>query len=267
MEPLVPPPESDFSYDDRGGSDVSECNHGLFSLLELLLTEGNAEAETPQSVQQCVEALRCEGYTRDALDYRCSYIVLALLECVGFVDQSDERAIVVRQHFIAQLCSQGHYKWAIFVACQLESDIVRTRSVKSLLSRWAASAKWDDDVCKGHEAENIAFLIHRLRIPVSWVHEATAYREGYVRHFADQATHLIKAFLPCAVAPGDQDEHKRLNALYYEAHRIICDDIAPSAVLHSGISATNLANLLALCAMKWAIRTFLQSETKSSRDI
>ena len=107
VEPLVPPPESDFLYDDRGRSDVSECNHGLFSLLELLLTEGNAEAETPQSVQQCVEALRCEGYTRDALDYRCSYIVLALLECVGFVDQSDERAIVVRQHFIAQLCSQG----------------------------------------------------------------------------------------------------------------------------------------------------------------
>merc|ERR1712100_487174 len=99
--PLVPPPESDFLYDDRGGSDVSEVNHGLFSLLELLLTEGNADAETPQSVQQCIEALRCEGFTRDPLDYRCSYLVLALLECIGFVDQGDDRAAVVRQHYIA----------------------------------------------------------------------------------------------------------------------------------------------------------------------
>ncbi len=246
MGPLVPPPESDFVYDDRGGSDVSEVNHGLFSLLELLLTEGNAEAETPQSVQQCIEALRCEGYTRDPLDYRCSFVVLALLECIGFVDQGDERAVVVRQNFIAQLCSHGHFKWAIFVACQLENDAVRTYSVKQLLSRWAASSSWDGDDSKGGESADVAFLVHRLRIPVSWVHEATAHREGYARHFSEQAAHLIKAFLACATVPGSQNESGRLQSLYLEAHRVICDDIAPLAVLRSGKAATDLAKLLAL---------------------
>lgn len=118
--------------------------------------------------------------------------------------------------------------------------------MKLLLSRWAASATWDNDACVGDEAGDVAFLVHRLRIPVSWIHEATAHREGYVRHFSEQATHLIKAFLTCAVAPGDQEEHTRLQTLYHEAHRVICDDIAPSAVLRSGIAATNLAKLLAL---------------------
>ena len=101
---VVPVPETDFPLEDGGVGALHSmgvgANHGVFSVLELLLSEGNAEAETDLSVAQCIEALRCEGFTRDALDHRGVFMVLSLLECIGFVDQSDERACVVRKHFL-----------------------------------------------------------------------------------------------------------------------------------------------------------------------
>merc|ERR1711871_938134 len=252
---VVPPPESDFVLE--GDEDVVglrskgvTANHGVFSLLELLLTEGNADAETEHSVAQCVEALRCEGFTRDALDSRGCFIVLALLECIGFVAQSDERACVVRQHFIAQLLSEGLHTWAIFVACQQEDHHLRTCNVKRLLNQWACATEGEGRKRSALDSaweKDVDFLTSVLLVPTSWVYEALAHRAGYDGKPFSQASFLIRAMLACEpVSDAGSLARERVDALSREAHRVICDDIAPGAILRSGAAVEELSKLLAL---------------------
>jgi hypothetical protein len=250
---LVPEPEADFLLDDNeegvgsttSSSDGKAVNHGVFSLLELLLTAGNAEAETEQSVAQCVEALRGAGFTRDIMDHRAVYMVLAVLECVGFVAQGDQQATVVRQQFVGQLIALHMHPWALFVACQIEDDDVRTQTTRDLLMQWAASGGGGSD-------RDTDFLLHTLHLPASWVHEAAAYRAGYAGNCNEKAAALVRALLACEPAPdAGSAEQARADALCAEANKVICEEIAPTAILQSGSAVKRLAKLLAL----------LQSET------
>ena len=157
---------------------------GLFSVLDLLLTEGNHEEETELTQQQCIEALKSEGYSADPLDYRAPYVILVLLECLGFQDNRDKQACVVRQHYVQQLMDLQQWKWAVFVSLQIADDSVRTSTAKNVIFRWAGSPDWEvQGAGTGGNGSNGSgnginerFLRDELKIPVSWLHEATAYR-------------------------------------------------------------------------------------------
>jgi len=253
-EPLIP-------ADQTLRSEVTP--NGLFSLLELLLTDGNDAVETEESVQQCINALSSEGYTRDPLDHRASYLVLVLLECLGFVDQTDAHASIVRQHMIHQLTALGQYKWAIMISLQITDDAVRTVTAKDLVQRWAGAIGWQQ-----HDTWDENFLRQQLKMPVSWIHEATAYRAGYYScadetrsaDVGSQAKYLIEAYLSSgknmqadedapvtwAVAPTAETV-KRRASLREAALDTVCTKIAPLAMLKLGGAINDrLAELLDL---------------------
>jgi len=237
--------------------------NGLFSLMELLLTDGNDAVETEESVQQCINALSSEGYTKDPLDHRASYLVLVLLECLGFVDQTDAHASIVRQHMIHQLTLLGQYKWAIMVSLQITDHAVRTVTSRDLLLRWAGAIGWQQ-----HDAWDENFLRYQLKMPVSWIHEATAYRVGYYSRadetraadVGSQAKYLIEAYLSSgknmgvdeqapgawAVSPTTETARRRAS-LREAALDTVCTKIAPLAMLKLGGSINDrLAELLDL---------------------
>jgi len=237
--------------------------NGLFSLLELLLTEGNDAVETEESVQQCINALSSEGYSKDPLDHRAPYLVLVLLECLGFVDQTDAHAAIVRQHMIHQLTTLGQYKWAIMVSLQITDNAVRTLTAKDLLQRWAGAIGWQQN-----DTWDENFLRQQLKMPVSWIHEATAYRCGYYSHadetrsadVGSQAKYFIEAYLSSGKNMSTDEEApatwtvtptsetlKRRASLREAALDTVCTKIAPLAMLKLGGAINDrLAELLHL---------------------
>ena len=254
---LVDPPTT-LHNSNRTSTTIS----GVFSLMELLLTEGNDEIETEESMLQSVRALSSDGYSSDPMDYRVPYIVLVLLECLGFVDQADAHASIVRQHMIFQLTRAGMWKWALVVALQITDHKIRTVIARDLLQRWAGAVGWQQQMdCD----EN--FLREQLKMPVSWIHEATAYRCGSYApsvmrlDAGSQAKYFIEAYLTSGkfldngaiIAPGERRAAptgvclRRRGRLRDSALDVICSKIAPLAMLKLGNSVSDrLAELLDL---------------------
>ena len=223
---LVDPPVSSYVKDtDPLGADViTNTKHGLYSLLELLfpdssnqrLTEAELNAELNRKI---VASLLPAGYTRDALDYRTSYLILAVLESAGVADEQASYACIVRQHLIFQLLSFGLWKWAVFIALQLKDVHARYSLSRDIVLRFAGCRDWElveDD----SSAEK--FLSHRVNIPQVWIYEATAYRLGYEFDRFQQAMYLIDA---------KQWDHGK---------EILCIYVAPKAILASSSVAAKL---------------------------
>merc|ERR1711988_324751 len=195
-------------------------------------------------------------------DYRCSYLLLCLLECIGFVGESDECSLIVRRHMIAQLLSHQLFHWACFVACQIEAHDVRTNTVKSIIIQWCNHANnYDESNHLGSYSElDIAFLTKELKLPRSWIHEAQAYActSKYSR-----AIELINAFKTGQnyraldkSQPARQRidlktaaiyarlVYERAESLRKEAYKLVCTDIAPRALFMTSKAKHDLFTLL-----------------------
>jgi hypothetical protein len=233
---LADAPVSAFEQDaDPLGADVSypTATTGLYSLLELLFpsaASSSAAAAAASNMdsddlmiayevrRSVVTALHPSGYSRDALDYRASYLLLVMLESAGISSVYAEHADIVRRHFVFQLLSEGHWQWALFVALQLPSVSARYCLVSDILMRFAGG-------CTAN-AELFSFLTTSLNIPAPLLHTAEACEQGYQLQYAKQVNSLIAA------------------GSYSLATQVIVTKIAPNALLAAGDTAHKLLLLL-----------------------
>ena len=247
--------------EDPLGADVSypATQHGLYSLLDLLfpssignsttstaggenaMMEGgasyqDAEAEADAALLQEVEtkviaALRPSGYTRDALDYRASYMLLVLLESAGIARSDATYALIVRQHFISQLLAAGCWQWAVFVALQLPHPTVRADLVRDIVLRWGGESRWEDQLqdtaASAAAAGDLQCMItQQLLVPDSLIHESAAYLCGYQWHYEQQVDQL------------------NLAGQWQIALEVTVDKIAPRAILASAGAIDQMLVLL-----------------------
>jgi len=249
---------------------------GLFSLLEVLFSPIKDSTSEPNYFDAdedvILKALAPEGYTLDPLDYRGSYILLCLLECLGLVDSGDAHSYIIRQHMISQLIFTGKWQWAIFVAMQLPDAVNRETTVRGIVTRWAPLDGWetlsqDGDIC---QISNQAFITRDLGVPSQWIHEATAFHHGYMHEYRRQVEYLHLA--------KEKTDAADLNIA--TANRIICSQLALSELLYSPEnpstkeSASRLLSLLekvndGIAEVDWSseskeLRNFLRSETGHS---
>lgn len=225
---------------DAQGADVSypETKHGLYSLLELLfpsntassamdLDAANLELDIRNNV---IAALKPNGYTRDALDHRASFLLLTLLECGGISHISATHAHIIREHYIFQLLSVGLWQWALFVALQIPDVSARYCLVSDILQRFAGEYQWEQEekLAAGHTAfpSMFSFLTTSLNIPAAMLHEANAYYAGYQQNFNKQVNSLLSA------------------GKYTLATEITVRHLAPVALLASGAASSKLLELL-----------------------
>lgn len=265
------------------GADVSypATQHGLYSLLELLYpsasssggsssggrcnngTTGSQDDDNNSSEaslalsmdldgtgleleirNSVITALSPAGYTRDALDYRASYLLLVMLECAGISDRDAVHAHIIRQHYIFQLLSAGLWQWAVYVALQISDVSTRYSLVNDIVLRWGAPDTWDtqeeSSALDNHTTTSAAltnrnsynngspqsFLIRSLSLPEALLHEAASYYCGYEHSYTKQVSHLISA------------------SLYTQATEVTVLKIAPTAMLASGAASRNLLLLL-----------------------
>lgn len=214
--------------------------HGLYSLLQVFFRHSDVSDEEMEV--KIVNALRGEGYTRDSLDYRASYMVLQLLECMGVASSSSAYSSITRAHFISQLISEGYWLWAVFVALQIPDDVQRSFTVKEMILRYAVFDRavnlsdfstGTSDVSKltslrgnACTADQVHFLVDVLRVPISWLHEAAACRSGYAHDHIKQVQHFNFA------------------QLWRPAKEIVCTKLAPLIWTKSSSASTTLKSLL-----------------------
>jgi hypothetical protein len=239
----VDPPASPYVSDtDALGMNVQypDVKHGLHSLLQVFFRHPDVSDEEMEV--KIINALRGEGYTRDSLDYRASYLVLQLLECMGVASSISAYSSITRAHFIAQLISEGCWLWAVFIALQIPDDIQRSFAVKEMVLRYAvfdgevnlsdiSNGTSDvsglislrDNACT---ADQVHFLVDILRVPLSWLHEAAACRSGYAHDHIKQVQHFNFA------------------QLWRPAKEIVCTKLAPLIWTKSSSASSTLKSLL-----------------------
>jgi hypothetical protein len=238
----VDQPSSSYQNDSSVlGGDVSYpgVTHGLYSLLQVLFRDSDAGDDEMEG--KIIQSLRCEGYTRDLLDYRAVYLVLVLLECMGIAAPDTSYACSIRKHFITQLISEGYWLWAVFVALQISDDVSRGIIVKEMIFRYAVIDGDFEGIIDSNEifdysrlrslkccnnSDQAYFLVNILKVPLSWLHESAAYRYGYSCNYFKQVQHLNFA------------------KLWLPAKEIVCTKLAPMILLKSSVASHSLLLLL-----------------------
>eukprot|EP00128_Syssomonas_multiformis_P018802 Colp12_sorted_trinity150504_noHs@2013 len=210
--------------------------HGLYALLELLFPTSPAasmdmdEAELEMDTRnKVITALRPNGYTRDALDHRASYLLLVMLESGGLSHINATHAHIIRQHYIFQLLSAGLWQWALFVALQIPDLSARYCLVSDIVLRFGSECNWtaEKQAAERHSSPSLyAFLTTALSIPEALLHEASAYRAGYECNYNKQVMSLISA------------------GRFRLATEVTVSHLAPTAMLASGAAADQLLELL-----------------------
>lgn len=178
--------------------------HGLYSLLQAVCQAGDGHVQQTTDV---MNALRPEGFTADSLDYRASFLVLAMLECCEgrgtrptaetALLQSQTHACIVRMHFIAQLCSENAWKWAVVVAMKTLGSHRRSLAVKNILDQWVGQKDpmWEPE----QDADSI-FFVERLGVPPSWILQAAACRCGYLFQHEREARFWTRAWVTSSLS-------------------------------------------------------------------
>lgn len=241
QDSVVDAPVSPYLSDkDAQGADVSypKTVHGLYALLELLFPGAAStnmdlgEAELEMDIRNnVIAALRPNGYTRDALDHRASFLLLVMLESAGISHINAVHANIIRQHYIFQLLSAGLWQWALFVALQIPDLSARYCLVSDIVLRFGGECDWEEEKKAsskgGHAYPSLyTFLTTALNIPEELLHEASAYRAGYQHQHNMQVRSLIAA------------------GKYRLATEVTVTHLAPTAMLASGAAAEQLLQLL-----------------------
>jgi hypothetical protein len=160
----------------------------LYSFFRLLFcNNGNALVDT-ELESRLQASLRCEGVTRDPLDYRASFLMLTLLDCCGLVridpntQLSEASACIVRRHFVNQLLAAGEWQWALFVVLLIENEFQRNFLAKEIILRYAGDATATTTLQHRRPealADDDQFVVDFFKIPYEWLHESIGYRFGY----------------------------------------------------------------------------------------
>lgn len=125
--------------------------------------------------------------TSDPLDYRLSWHLWTVLQALNYTHLSEQSQGVLHASYAAQLENVGLWQWAIFVLLHITNTQMRERAVRELLNRHCALSETPES----HDKED--FLIKRLCVPASWIHEAKAMRARKEGDKHKEALYLSKA--------------------------------------------------------------------------
>lgn len=134
-----------------------------------------------------------------------SWLLWQQLQALGYSHLSETAAAQLTTAFASQLENCGLWHWAVFVAMHLKSNPSFVQSfVEDIIGRHL-----------GQEVDpsSESFLIEKLGVPSQWIEKARAVKALYVFSPRLQATSLLAA------------------GLYSQAHDVICDELAPEAIL------------------------------------
>uniref|UniRef100_A0A182K2G3 Nuclear pore complex protein Nup98-Nup96 n=1 Tax=Anopheles christyi TaxID=43041 RepID=A0A182K2G3_9DIPT len=139
------------------------------------------------------------SHTADVTDYRLSWLLLQVLETLGYHHCSEFCRSQIHVAFASQLESHGLWQWAVYVLLHLNDQSRRELSIQQLLYRHTQLVS--DSVCEDEtlEAERQDYLsrenfvVEELGVPEKWIFWAKAVRAGADFDYKQQAHYLLLA--------------------------------------------------------------------------
>ena len=157
------------------------------------------------------------SHTRNVSENTLSWLLWQQLRALGYCHLSDTAAAQLTTSFATQLENNGLWQWAVFVLQHLNTTAPVVQAlIEEIIGR---HVQLDAD------KQSEQFLKEMLNIPVPWIEKARSVKAMYSFSRRLQADSLLSA------------------GLYAEAHDVICDELAPEAVLSESIA--ELEKLLA----------------------
>ena len=157
------------------------------------------------------------SHTWNVCENVLSWLLWQQLQALGYSHLSETAAAQLTTAFASQLENCGLWHWAVFVAMHLKSTPSFVQAfVEDIIGR---------HIGQESDQQSERFLIEKLGIPSQWIEKSRAIKALYSFSPRLQATSLLAA------------------GLYNQAHDVICDELAPEAILSE--SYQELEELLA----------------------
>ena len=145
------------------------------------------------------------SHTWDLKESLLSWLLWQQLQALGYTHLSETAAAQLTTAFATQLENNGLWHWAVFVMLHLNSTPSTVKDfVEAIIGRHI-------ELQVDEESER--FLGEQLGIPAQWIEKARSVKARYSCSPRLEAHSLLAA------------------GLYSQAHDVICDDIAPEAIL------------------------------------
>eukprot|EP01114_Cavostelium_apophysatum_P010587 TRINITY_DN2449_c0_g1_i4.p1 TRINITY_DN2449_c0_g1~~TRINITY_DN2449_c0_g1_i4.p1 ORF type:complete len:1866 (-),score=435.79 TRINITY_DN2449_c0_g1_i4:22-5619(-) len=143
------------------------------------------------------KALSPSAYSPFALDYKLSWHLLSVFQSLNSLMSP---IVSIYLQYAAQLEYLGLWQWSVYVLLHLpRENFERDRMIKELLVRHVlelgdvAERDIAEDVTSDSAITKEAFLIHKLRIPRSWLEEAKGWLAAYRGEDFAYCKHLLDA--------------------------------------------------------------------------
>ncbi|XP_075227929.1 nuclear pore complex protein Nup98-96 [Lycorma delicatula] len=126
-------------------------------------------------------------HTSDPIDYRLSWLLMQVLEALGYTHLSELSASHIHVCFAAQLESHGLWHWAVFVLLHIKNKPRRQSAVMDMIGRHATLNK------KNALSPEELFLLEKLNVPKQWLFQAKATLALSYCSYEDAAVFLLEA--------------------------------------------------------------------------
>lgn len=154
--------------------------------------------------------IRPENSQISPLDTRLTWQLSQALTASGkatYGSSADEKSDALTLSYASQLTNGGHWLDAIFVLLHLSQAAARAKAIQDLLALNAGKIGT-------RESEAFTTLVEKYKIPAAWIWSAKAL---YMRAVAKDAKKEVDCLIHAEA--------------YDEAHRTLCRDVAPNAVI------------------------------------
>lgn len=130
------------------------------------------------------------NYTKDLMDYRLSFLLLEVIETLGYRHLSDSCRLKIYISFAEQLETNGMWEWSLWAMLHITDQNHREAAVQQLLYR---HIRIDGEVEAEDYADKERFVIEVLMVPEKWLSYAKAVRAGAMGSHHLEVKYLLKA--------------------------------------------------------------------------
>lgn len=214
MEPKPPytnayQPEHQHQQQRSQNSESSEVNKSIYDLRYHILKLYSKRSYPLESLLNPIT------HTIDSMDFRLSWLLLQVLETLGYNHCSAQSKSQIHISFANQLENYGLWHWSIFVLLHLENQMQRELKIQELLYRYITLSN------NAEYLQQEEFIVNELGIPEKWIYWAKAVRAGSKKKYHIQADYLLKA------------------KQWPLAHDIIMTHLAADAIINGNLSSIN----------------------------
>lgn len=130
------------------------------------------------------------NYTSDLMDYRLSFLLLQILDTLGYRHLSESCRLNIYTSLAEQLETNGLWEWSVWLMLHIVDKDHREVAIQQLLYR---HVRIDGESDENDYSEKERFIVEDLHLPEKWLSYAKAVRAGLMGSHQVELKYLLKA--------------------------------------------------------------------------